>query len=54
MPIKRWFAKIEGKITVEKDFIDMPKRHIVYMINRVIGDAFSYLKPHAQKNATKL
>ena len=51
--IKHWLAKIDGKMTVNKNLMNTPKKRIIYVINRMNGTAFSHLEPRAWKNATK-
>lgn len=46
VPDKHWLAKIDKKITANKNLMNTLKSCMVYVINCMSGMAFSYLEPH--------
>ena len=45
---------MRGKMAADKDLYDTPARRMVYVMNRVGGDAFGHLEPRARANACRL
>ena len=53
IPIEQWLTQMEGKMTEDEELMDTPRRHIVYVLNRLDGRAFKHMEPRARKNASK-
>ena len=49
--MEHWLAKIESKMTADKNLMDRSIKHIIYVMNCVGGKTFNYLEPRVQKNA---
>ena len=53
-PVEYWLAQMRGKMAADEDLYDTPARCMVYVMNRVGGDAFGHLEPRARANAPRL
>ena len=52
-PVEYWLSQMRGKMAADDDLYDTPARRMVYVMNRVGGDAFGHLEPRAQPNAPR-
>ena len=50
LPFVEWLAKMKRKMEIDNDIIDMPRRAMAYVMNRVGGMAFGHLEPRAWEN----
>ncbi|MCJ1428754.1 hypothetical protein MMC29_006665, partial [Sticta canariensis] len=52
MPVEHLLVKMRRKMSANSDLYDTLELHMVYVMNRVEGMAFSHLEPRSQDNAT--
>ena len=51
--VEYWLAKMRGKMAANDNLYNTLERRIVYVMNRISGDAFGHLEPRARANMAK-